>query len=85
VNKQVDLGDGILGMDFLTKMNVQICYERKSVKFKWNNVSLEKTLVTTGQTENSNRKVGTITLPKRSEKIVKIPVECEDKQKRRSD
>jgi hypothetical protein len=77
VNKQVDLGDGILGIDFLTKMKAQICYESKSVKFKWNNFSFEKRLKNKEQVEKKSRKVRTITLQKRSETIVQIPVDCE--------
>jgi hypothetical protein len=82
VNKQVDLeGNGILGKDFLTKMKAQICYRSKSIKFSWKKFSFENKLTNTGQVEKESREVRTITLQKRSETIVKIPVECEDIQK----
>jgi hypothetical protein len=82
VNKQVDLeGDGILGKAFLTKVKAQICYDNNSVRFKWQNCNFEKKLIKAGQIEKESRKVRTIILPKRSETIVMLPVDCDVNQK----
>jgi hypothetical protein len=82
VSKQVDLeGDGILGKDFLQQMKAQICYKNKKVRFKWKKFSFEKNLTNRRQIGNKSREVRTITLQKRSETIVQMPVDCEDNQK----
>jgi hypothetical protein len=82
VNKQIDIeGDGIIGKDFLQNMRAQICYGRKVVRFKWNNLSFEKLLISNGEIGKGSREVKTITLQKRSETIVQVPVECEDSQR----
>jgi hypothetical protein len=62
------------------KIKAQLCYESKSVKFMWKNFSFEKKLTNTEQMAKS-REVRTITLQKRSETILQIPVDCEDNQK----
>jgi hypothetical protein len=84
VSKQVDLeGDGILGKDFLQKMKAQICYGNNSVKFNGKHMCFEKVLVRKNQVRRQDRdsSIKTITLPKRSETIVKLPVEVDDNQK----
>jgi hypothetical protein len=82
VNKQLDIeGDGILGKDFLIKTRAQISYEQKRVDFKWQNSRFEKSLKGYKETANTNEEVRTITLKKRSETIVRVPVECENGQK----
>lgn len=79
VSKQVDLeGDGIIGKDFLEKMGAQICYRSKTVKFEWNNFSFEKKLKSREEIGKESREVKTISLRKRSETIVQVPIDCED-------
>jgi hypothetical protein len=81
VNKQVDLeGDGIIGKDFLQKMKAQICYESRRVKFQWKNLSFNKGLTSERPSGKNSQEVRNLTLPKRSETIVQIPVDCEENQ-----
>jgi hypothetical protein len=82
INKQVDIeGDGILGKDFLQNMKAQICYGNRTVKFKWKNHSFEKQLICHKEIGREDKEVRTITLKRRSETIVQVPVDCEDGQK----
>jgi hypothetical protein len=83
VSNLVDLeGDGILGKDFLQKMKAQICYGNNSVRFNGRQSSFEKVLVKKNQVRRDrDSSIKMITLQKRSETIVKLPVEVEDNQR----
>lgn len=79
VSKQVDIAcDGILGRDFLQKTQAKICYETGTLTFRHKNVEVKKKLLSgtkgKGQLIERHRRVETITLPRRSEVIVKLPV-----------
>jgi hypothetical protein len=81
VSNQVDL-DGILGKDFVQKMKAQICYGNNPVRFNWRHLSFEKVLVIKNQVRRGrDSSMKTITMQKRSETIVKLPVEVEDNQR----
>jgi hypothetical protein len=84
VSHQADIdGDGILGKDFLQKMKAQICYENNTVKYKGEHFKFAKTLIRKEQMEKkkNDSAVRIITLQKRSETIVQLPVDFEDNQK----
>jgi hypothetical protein len=75
VNKQVDLAyDGIIGRDFLRNTQPKICYESNTVVIKTPNGEWTKAI---GDKKNvkENRRSSTLKVPKRSEVIVRIPVE----------
>jgi hypothetical protein len=45
VSKQIDLlGDGILGQDFLKKMQARICYQSRTLTFTYAGVTVTKSL-----------------------------------------
>jgi hypothetical protein len=84
VSHQLDMeGDGILGKDFLQEMRAQICYRNNTVTFNGERFNAKKTLLSKAQLEKEKGEhaVRTITLQKRSETIVKIPVDTEEYQK----
>jgi hypothetical protein len=75
VNKQVDLAyDGIIGRDFLRNMQAKICYDSNTIVIKTPNGEWTKRI---GDMKNvkENRRSSTLKVPKRSEIIVRIPVE----------
>jgi predicted aspartyl protease len=87
VDKQVDInGDGIIGRDLLQKMQARICYESKILELRDQNFSILKTLLNRNQVEQRklekglHEEVRTLTLPSRSETLVRIKVESEENQ-----
>jgi hypothetical protein len=72
VNKQVDIPcDGILGRDFFQRTGAKICYETRTVTLYGEKYEL---IGRAGQLEKRQIKVAQITLPPRSESIVRLPV-----------
>jgi hypothetical protein len=79
VSSQVDLEcDDLLGRDFLQQIQAQICYKARTLTFQYQESVVERKLISklekVRQLEKKNRTIRTITLPKRSEVIVKLPV-----------
>lgn len=79
VNDQVDIKcDGILGRDFLRQAQARICYRTRNLTFRYKGREVRKKLISSreesSELEGKNSTVGMITLPKRSEVIVKLPV-----------
>jgi hypothetical protein len=79
VSKQVDVScDGILGRDFLQQAQAQICFKTGNLTFQYEGFEIRKELVCRDEENSSPREgrrgKGMITLPKRSEVIVKLPV-----------
>lgn len=78
VNQQVDLkGDGILGRDFLTQVQAQICYKTRSLTFTYEGTRIRKELSYT-EAGTDQRGVGAMTgkirLPPRAETVVSLRV-----------
>jgi hypothetical protein len=75
VNKQVDLVyDGILGKDFLQSTHANICYKKKRVTFEVDGHRVAKEMFSvTDKSVKEHPK--SVRLPRRSEVIVKLPVE----------
>jgi hypothetical protein len=81
VGKKLDIdGDGIVGKYFLQEMKGQICYESKTLNYKWGNYYFEKKLINIREKGRISREVSRITLQKRSETIVQVPIVCEKDQ-----
>ena len=77
VGKQIDLkGDGILGRDFLKKMQAQICYGSRTLTFKYAGTVVQKRMghnQTERNVEIPNIMTSTIRLTPRSETVVRLP------------
>ena len=78
VNKQIDLkGDGILGRDFFEAMKAQICYKDRLLSFQYKGTTVRKELGpppgVEGET-SSIRSTSRLTIPARTEMIVRLPV-----------
>jgi len=75
VNKQVDiLCDGILGRDFLQHARAKICYESQTITLNGEKCKMVNEVERLEKWEPSKLMVGNITLPPRTESIVKVPV-----------
>jgi len=78
VSKQVDLkGDGILGRNFLKSMQARICYKELSLTFRHAGCVMFKKLISLPELEHEAHqgvRVGKLTLPARTELIVRLPV-----------
>jgi hypothetical protein len=72
--------DGILGRDFLRQTQAQICYYKTgTLTFQYGGLAAEKKKLISEEGECINpeegkRGVKTVTLPRRSEILVKLPV-----------
>jgi len=78
VSKQVDVkGDGILGRDFFKLMQARICYKERSLTFRHAGCVMRKKLISLAEREREAHQavaVGKLTLPARTELIVRLAV-----------
>jgi hypothetical protein len=81
VSQQVDLrGDGMLERDFLKVMQAHICYRERLLTFQCKGTTVRKKLGPPPGPENEtsqDRSVERLTLPARTEMIVRLPVNVE--------
>jgi hypothetical protein len=81
VSHQVDLkGDGILGRDFLKVMQAHICYKERLLTFQYKGTIVRKKLGPLMGAEDEtpqDRRADRLTLPARTEMIVRLPVNVE--------
>jgi len=67
VSKQADmLGDGILGRDFLQKMQAKLCYQNRTLTFTYAGVTITKSLSNNSsgnKLTNAGERAGWIRLP----------------------
>ena len=76
VSKQVDLlGDGILGQDFLRRMQAQICYRTRTMTFVYKGITVTKPLSSSSVEKRVGKLERQMRLSPRSETIVRLPVE----------
>jgi hypothetical protein len=81
VSQQVDLrGDGILGRDFLKMMQAHICCKKRLLTFQYKGSTVHKKLGPPPGYESKtsqDRSVDMLTIPARTEMIVRLPVNIE--------
>jgi len=83
IRKQVDLkGDGVLGRDFLKSMQARICYKERSLTCRHAGCVKCNKLKSLSKLEREAHQglgVGKLTLPARTELIVRLPVGVESR------
>jgi hypothetical protein len=83
VSQQVDLKGGvILGRDFLKVMQAHICYKEKLLTFQYEGITVRKKLGRLPGSEketSQDRSVDRLTLPARTETIVRLLVNVESR------